>query len=106
MLCRKALDKRYSMSAPAEPAEPNSPPKRPRGRPRKNPPAPFAPKRPYRFSAPRAERKPGSAKVERLGRISRLLNAGVSIADIAARERLTLEQLRALVREILAGRAA
>jgi DNA-binding CsgD family transcriptional regulator len=43
-------------------------------------------------------------KAERERRIVNLLNAGVSIDAIAARERVTLKRMRNLVREILARR--
>jgi hypothetical protein len=43
-------------------------------------------------------------KAEREARIISYLNRGVSVAEIAARERLTLKRMRNLVQEILAKR--
>ena len=60
--------------------------------------------------APRRDRSPaarGAARrksAERERRIVNLLNAGVSIGEIAAQERLSLKRMRNLVREILAQR--
>ncbi len=61
-------------------------------------------------SAPRnrstdARRAARRAKAEREMRIVRLLNGGVSIAEIAAREGVATKRTRALVQEILARRA-
>jgi DNA-binding CsgD family transcriptional regulator len=53
------------------------------------------------ISARRAGRE---KKAERERRIMNLLNAGVSVDEIAARERLLLKRTRNLVREILARR--
>jgi hypothetical protein len=53
----------------------------------------------------KARRRARRAKAERERRIVNLLNAGVSVADIAAREGVTHDRMRILVREILARRA-
>jgi hypothetical protein len=52
-----------------------------------------------------ARRKARRARAEREQRIVNLLNAGVSVAEIAAREGVTHDRMRILVREILARRA-
>jgi DNA-binding CsgD family transcriptional regulator len=60
--------------------------------------------------APRYDRSPAARGVarqrrtERERRIVSLLNVGVSIGEIAARERVSLKRMRNLVREILAQR--
>jgi DNA-binding CsgD family transcriptional regulator len=51
-----------------------------------------------------ARRKARQAKAEREQGIVNLLNAGVSVAEIAAREGVSLKRMRNLVREILAKR--
>jgi DNA-binding NarL/FixJ family response regulator len=51
-----------------------------------------------------ARRDARKAKAERERRIVNLLNAGVSIDEIAAQERLSLKRMHNVVREILARR--
>jgi DNA-binding CsgD family transcriptional regulator len=51
-----------------------------------------------------ARRTAGLNRAEREARIVSLLNRGVAIAEIAAREGLSLKRMRNLVREILAQR--
>jgi DNA-binding CsgD family transcriptional regulator len=51
-----------------------------------------------------ARRTAGLSRAEREARIVSLLNRGVAIAEIAAREGLSLKRMRNLVREILAQR--
>jgi hypothetical protein len=87
----------------SERAEPVPPPRRPRGRPRKYPPALNEPEPPGGW--PKARPQSAIAKAERARRISRLLSAGLSIAEIAGRERVDLESLHRVVHVILAGRA-
>ena len=70
----------------SDPAETPSPPALPRDR------------------SPEARRAARARKAERENRIVGLLNRGVSVADIAAREDLSLSRMRGLVQEILAKR--
>jgi DNA-binding NarL/FixJ family response regulator len=51
-----------------------------------------------------ARRTAGLSRAEREARIVSLLNRGVAIAEIAAREGLSLKRMRNLVREIFAQR--
>jgi hypothetical protein len=57
-----------------------------------------------RYCSPAARSAARRRRGERERRIVILLNAGVSIDEIAAQERLTLKRMRNLVREILARR--
>jgi DNA-binding CsgD family transcriptional regulator len=51
-----------------------------------------------------ARRKARQGKADRERRIVNLLNVGVSVAEIAAREGVSLKRMRNLAREILAAR--
>ena len=71
---------------------------------------PDAPESPSPPSAPRgrsiaARRAARRAKFDREKRIVMLLNGGVSIAEVAAREGVTVKCMRAFIREILPRRA-
>jgi DNA-binding CsgD family transcriptional regulator len=57
-----------------------------------------------RDRSPKARRAARAKKAEREQRIVKLLNRGVSVAEIAGREGVSLSRMRALVREILAAR--
>jgi DNA-binding NarL/FixJ family response regulator len=59
---------------------------------------------PVRQRSVAARRTAGLNRAEREARIVSLLNRGVAIAEIAAREGLSLKRMRNLVREILAQR--
>jgi DNA-binding CsgD family transcriptional regulator len=62
------------------------------------------PPAPVRNRSLEARRAARLAKARRERRIVRLLNGGVSVAEIAAREEVTEKRMRALVSEILARR--
>jgi len=68
-----------------------------------SPPAPSA-SAVRRDRSPEARRAARAKKAEREQRIVNLLNRGVSVAEIAGREGVSLSRMRALVREILAQR--
>ena len=63
-----------------------------------------SPRRPSRNRSVTARRAGRLNRAEREARIIGLLNRGVSVAEIAAREGLSLKRIRNLVREILARR--
>jgi hypothetical protein len=62
------------------------------------------PAAPGRLRSPATRGAPPQKSAEREQQIIHLLNAGVSIHEIAARQRLSLKRMRNLVREILARR--
>jgi DNA-binding CsgD family transcriptional regulator len=59
---------------------------------------------PRRSRSIRARKAARLKKINREKRIVAMLNAGISTAEIASRERLTLKRMRTLVQEILARR--
>ena len=59
---------------------------------------------PRRSRSIRARRAARLKKINREKRIVAMLNGGISVAEMASRERLTLKRMRSLVEEILARR--
>ena len=69
------------------------------------PPQPSPAAKPRRDRSPEARRAARRKKAERETRVIALLNCGVSIAEIARRERVTERRIRMMAQEILNKRA-